>query len=84
MNVGIFCVWCGSGLEFEDEHAICLNCGTIFTNTTLSRMTSEGEDSVAIEMSITLECISLKPKFESRSVLQPTMEVDKAPAMIYG
>ena len=84
MKAGLHCVWCGTQLEYEDGHAICLDCGTIFTNTSFQRTTSEGEESIAVEMNITIECISFEPKIENPSFFKVPQKPEPAPALIYG
>lgn len=89
MNAGMFCLWCGGSLESQEDHAICMNCGTVFTNATLSRTVSEGEESIAIETSVNIECIvvrskAIESKLLEKSSLFTRQKVPQAPATIYG
>ena len=85
MNAGMFCVWCGEMLENQDDYVVCNNCGTIFTNTTLSRIVNEGVDSIAVETTINLECITVKCKgLEKSDMIAQQRKLVSAPAMIYG
>jgi len=80
----MFCIWCGAPMEGQEDHFVCTSCGVIYTDAALSRTVSEGEDTVAVETSVSLECLHIESRVP-RKVPAPVRLAEgvECPAEIY-
>ena len=80
----MFCIWCGARMENQGEHFSCGSCGVIYTDAALSRTVSDGEDSIAVETTVTLECLHIEPRIPRKVPIPARLpESAQSPAEIY-
>lgn len=62
METELYCMLCGARLSRESGRLSCACCGADYSNMLLSESRSEDESSEVLELSISVDCVQIKPK----------------------
>jgi hypothetical protein len=79
MDINLFCIWCGGRLAIENGQAVCLGCDAEYSNILLSESREEDWEKVAMEMSVSIDCLLVKPKLKPPVLEMQECAVEVAP-----